>query len=66
MIKFSLLLKILKINNEVKYAYNLVINRYNNKKILNEENTELYYNDYNLIQLLNEEFNNNKIKKYKN
>ncbi len=54
-----------KINNEVKDAYNLIINRYQNKKILNEENTDLYYIDYYFIQLLNEQFNNNKIKKYK-
>ena len=54
-----------KINNEVKDAYNLIINRYQNKNILNEENTDLYYIDYYFIQLLNEQFNNNKIKKYK-
>ena len=54
-----------KINNEIKDAYNLIFNRYQNKNILNEQDNELYYIDYYFIQLLNEQFNNNNIKKYK-
>ena len=54
-----------KINNEFKDAYNLIFNRYQNKNILNEQDNELYYIDCYFIQLLNEQFNNNNIKKYK-
>ena len=49
--------KVQKVNNEVKNAYNLIVNRYqNNINNQNKKSTELNNLDFYFVQLLNEQF----------
>ena len=49
-----------KINSEIKDAYNLIVNRFNNEldNMKKNRNNELDYIDFYFIELLNEQFNN--------
>ena len=51
------LMKVQKVNNEVKNAFNLIINRFqSNVNNQNNKSTELNNMDYYFVQLLNEQF----------
>ena len=55
------LINVQKVNQEVKNAYNLIINRFkSNMNIQNDKSIELNNMDYYFVQLLNEQFSHEK------